>query len=125
MKPKPSVNNKMILLLKQKRSVFLPRHESKKSKLRRCSKNIVFVMPTMILIITNFLILTNCVAIISESDNIRQVEPVNVNISFGNTEMKALVDSLSVCTIINRSLANTVVSNCQEIFGYNLWRYNS
>ena len=31
----------------------------------------------------------NCVAIISDSDNIREVEPVNVNIRIGNTEAKA------------------------------------
>ena len=56
------------------------------------------------------------VAVISDSDNIREVEPVNVNIRIGNTEMEALVDSGSVCTIINRILANAVVLISQESF---------
>ena len=35
----------------------------------------------------------NCVARISDTFNIREPEPVNVNICIGNTETKALVDS--------------------------------
>ena len=58
----------------------------------------------------------NCVATISTNDNIREVEPVNVNICIGNTNTKALVDSGSVCTIINDSLVNAEVSDCQESF---------
>ena len=58
----------------------------------------------------------NCVATISTNDNIREVEPVNVNICIGNTNTKILVDSGSVCTIINDSLVNAVVSDCQESF---------
>ena len=58
----------------------------------------------------------NCVAIISDSGNISEVEPVNVHIRIRNTETKALVDSGSVCAIINKSLANAVVSNCQDSF---------
>ena len=58
----------------------------------------------------------NCVATISTNDNIREVEPVNVNICFGNTSTKALVDSVSVCIINNQSLSNAVVSNCKESF---------
>ena len=58
----------------------------------------------------------NCVATISNSDNIREVEPVNVNICTKNTETKALVDSGSICIIIKRSLANAVVLNIQENF---------
>ena len=58
----------------------------------------------------------NCVAVISDSDNIREVEPVNMHIRFGNTEAKPLVDSGSVYTIINRSLANAVALNSQESY---------
>ena len=57
-----------------------------------------------------------CVATISTNDNIREVEPVNVNICIGNTNTKALVNSGSVCTIINRSLTKAVVSDFQESF---------
>ena len=56
----------------------------------------------------------NCVATISTNDNIRKVEPVIVNICIGNTSKKALVDSGSVCTTINKNLANAVVENCQK-----------
>ena len=58
----------------------------------------------------------NCVATISTIDNIREVEPVNVNICIGNIKTKALVDSGSVHTIINKSFANAVVSDCKESF---------
>ena len=55
-------------------------------------------------------------AIIYNSDKIREVETVNVNIRIENTKTKALVDSGSVCITINRSLANAVVLNIQESF---------
>ena len=58
----------------------------------------------------------NCVAIISNNDNIREVETLNANICIGNTNTKALVDSGTVCTIINKNLANAVVSDFQESF---------
>ena len=51
----------------------------------------------------------NCVAAISIKTDTRQVEPVNLVICVGNTSTKALVNSGSVCTIVNRSLADTVV----------------
>ena len=35
----------------------------------------------------------NCVAIISDSDNFKEVEPVNMHIRIGNTETKSFVDS--------------------------------
>ena len=44
------------------------------------------------------------------------MEPVNLDICVGNTKTKSLVDSGSVCTIINKSLANTVVSECKESY---------
>ena len=56
----------------------------------------------------------NCEALISDSDNVREEEPVNMHIRIGNTETKALVDSGSVCTIINKSLANAAVLISQE-----------
>ena len=58
----------------------------------------------------------SCVAVISDSDNIREVEPVNMHIRFGNTEAIALWDLGSVCAIINKSLANAVVLNSQESY---------
>ena len=58
----------------------------------------------------------NSGAVISDRDNIREVEPVNMHIRFGNTEKKSLVDSKSICTIINKSLADSVVLNCQESY---------
>ena len=50
------------------------------------------------------------------SKNAREVEPVNFDICVGNTKTKALVDSGSVCTIVNKSLADTVVSGCKESY---------
>ena len=58
----------------------------------------------------------NCVAAISIQNNAREVEPVNLDICVGNTKTKALVDSGSVCTIVNKSLADTVVSGCKESY---------
>ena len=53
----------------------------------------------------------NCVSTISINNNTREAEPVNFNICIGNTSTKALVDSGSVCTIINKILATAVVSD--------------
>ena len=58
----------------------------------------------------------NCVAAISIKTDTREVEPVNLVICVGNTCTKALVDSGSVCTIVNKSLADTVVSECKESY---------
>ena len=55
----------------------------------------------------------NCVATISIKSATRKVEPVNLDTYVGNTKTKALVDSGSVCTIINKNLAKTVVSECK------------
>ena len=58
----------------------------------------------------------NCVATISVKSDTREVEPVNLDICVGNRTTKALVDSGSVCIIINKSLANAVVSACKESY---------
>ena len=58
----------------------------------------------------------NCVAAISIKTDTREVEPVNLVICVGNTCTKALVDSGSVCSIVNKSLADTVVSECKESY---------
>ena len=58
----------------------------------------------------------NCIAAISIQNNVREVEPVNLEICVGNTKTKELVDSRSVCTIVNKSLADTVVSECNESY---------
>ena len=58
----------------------------------------------------------NCVAAISDSNNIREVKLVNMHIQIKNTDTKTLVKSGSVCTIINKSLAKTPpVSNRSAI----------
>ena len=56
------------------------------------------------------------VAAISIQNDAREVEPVKLDICVGNTKTKALVDSGSVCTIVNKSLADTVVSECKESY---------
>ena len=56
----------------------------------------------------------NCVAAISIQNNVREVEPVNLKICVENTKTEALLDSGSVCTIVNKSLADTVVSECNK-----------
>ena len=58
----------------------------------------------------------NCIATISMNNDTRVVEPVNLDICIGNIKTKAFVDSGSVCAIINKSLANTVVSECKGNF---------
>ena len=58
----------------------------------------------------------NCVATIAYKSETRELEPVNLDICVGNIGTKALVDSGSVCTIINKSLANTVVSECDKSY---------
>ena len=58
----------------------------------------------------------NCVAAISIQNDAREVEPVNLDICVGNTKTKALVDSGSVCTIVNKSLADTLVSECNKSY---------
>ena len=68
----------------------------------------------------------NCVATIANKSETRELEPVNLDICVGNTGTKALVDSGSMCTIINKSLANTVVSECVSVIrdiGYSRRRY--
>ena len=58
----------------------------------------------------------NCVAVISDSDSLRQVEPINMHFHLGNTKTIALVDSGIVCTIINYHLANAVVLSITESY---------
>ena len=58
----------------------------------------------------------NCVAVISDSNNIREVKPVNIHIRIKNSETKTLVNLGSLCTIINKSLANALVLNSQESY---------
>ena len=58
----------------------------------------------------------NCVAAISIKTDTREVEPVNLVICVGKTCTKALVDSGSICTIVNKSLADKVVSECKDSY---------
>ena len=64
----------------------------------------------------------NCVAATFINNNTREVEPVNLNVCIGNTSTKAFVDSGSVCTIINKSLATTVVWDCKDSFRVHITR---
>ena len=52
----------------------------------------------------------NCVASVSSADFTTSVETVNLPVVFGNTATNVLVDSGSVCTIINESLADSSIS---------------
>ena len=53
----------------------------------------------------------NCVAVVSSTDFTTSVAAINLPLIFGNTSTKNLVDSGSVCTIINESLANSIISH--------------
>ena len=55
-------------------------------------------------------------ATISTKSDTREVEPVNLDICVEKTKTNALVDLGSVCTFINKSFANTVVSECKESY---------
>ena len=52
----------------------------------------------------------NCVAAVSLTDFATSVEAINLPVVLGNTATNVLMDSGSVCTIINESLANSIVS---------------
>ena len=52
----------------------------------------------------------NCVASVSSADFTTSVEAVNHPVVFGNTATNVLVDSGSVCTILNESLADSIIS---------------
>ena len=52
----------------------------------------------------------NCVASVSSADSTTSVEAINLPVVFGNTATNVLVDSGSVCTIINESLTDSIIS---------------
>ena len=52
----------------------------------------------------------NCVASISSADSTTSVEAINLPVVFGNTATNVLVDLSSVCTLINESLADSIIS---------------
>ena len=52
----------------------------------------------------------NCVASVSSADSTTPIEAINPPVVFGNTATNVLVDSGSVCTIINKTLANSIIS---------------
>ena len=52
----------------------------------------------------------NCVASVSSADSTTSVEAINLPVAFGNTATNVLLDSCSVCTIINESLADSITS---------------
>ena len=53
----------------------------------------------------------NCVAVVSSTDLTTLMTAINLPVIFGNTSTNVLVDSGSVCTIINESLANSIISH--------------
>ena len=52
----------------------------------------------------------NCVASASSADSTTSIEAVNLPVVLGNTATNVLVDSGSVCRIINETLANFIIS---------------
>ena len=60
----------------------------------------------------------SCVASVSSADFTTSVEAINLPVVFGNTATNVLVDSGSVCTIINESLADSIISKIQTRSGY-------
>ena len=52
----------------------------------------------------------NCVASISSADSTTSLEANNLPVVFGNTARNVLVDSVSVCTLKNESLADSIIS---------------
>ena len=52
----------------------------------------------------------NCVASVSSADSTTSIEAINLPVVIGNTATNVLVDSGSVCTIINETLANSIIS---------------
>ena len=52
----------------------------------------------------------NSVASVSSADSTTPMESINLPVVFGNTATIVLVDSGSVCTIINETLANCIIS---------------
>ena len=52
----------------------------------------------------------NCVAAVSSTDFATSVEAINLPVELGKTATNVLVDSGSVCTKINESLANSIGS---------------
>ena len=105
----------MIPFPRQKRWVLQQQSKSKLAISIDCSKNIVSTMQITIRItmILMTIVLQQSPSITNKT---REVEPANLNICIGNASTKALVDLGSVCTIINKSLATTVVSDCKESF---------
>ena len=52
-----------------------------------------------------------CVAVVSSTDLTTSMTAINLPVIFGNTSNNVLVDSGSVCTIINELLANSIISH--------------
>ena len=52
----------------------------------------------------------NCVAAVSSADSTTLIEAINLPVVFGKTTTNVLVNSGSVCTIINETLANSIIS---------------
>ena len=52
----------------------------------------------------------NCVASVSSADSTTPIEAINLTVVLGNTATNVLVVSASVCTMINETLANSIIS---------------
>ena len=60
----------------------------------------------------------NCIASVSSADSTTSIETIIHPVVLGNTATIALVVSGSVCTIINETLANSIISKTQIQSGY-------
>ena len=52
----------------------------------------------------------NCVASVSSADSTTPIEAINLPVVLGNTATNVLLDSGSVCKFINKTLANSIIS---------------
>ena len=57
----------------------------------------------------------NCVASVSSDDPTTLIESINLPVVFGKTAADVLLDSRSVCTIINETLANSIISQDENL----------
>ena len=63
------------------------------------------------------------VAVTAGFENLRTLEPVNIQVHFGNMDTKALMASSSFCTIIHKSPKIKVVTSNKKLLGKVLRRH--
>ena len=55
----------------------------------------------------------NCVAM-NSNDHSDKIASQNVNMMIGNNQVTLLLDSGSVCSIVTKDLATSIINNCKE-----------